>query len=119
MSEKQKCTCPLCGKKTISIKEFNWGRPVTFFECTDKKACGFVFYIGLPEAEARARFMQRPVSIETKLIEVLKEYNKLLCDELNDLGGLRISHGWVSPRIQAGIDVRAKIEQIEKELKDV
>ena len=47
----------------------------------------------------------------------LKEYIKLLGDELSDIASFMFVHGWTSKkeRIEEGIRLRKEIEELEKE----
>ena len=51
-----------------------------------------------------------------ELINAYEEYIKLLTDELDDLVGLAVSHGWKSHRYEEGKRLRELIEDKKKSL---
>lgn len=53
---------------------------------------------------------------EIELIVVLKQYIQLLEAELGELVTLAQNHGWKSKHIQEGIDLRAKIAELENKM---
>ena len=58
------------------------------------------------------------MSTKDDLIKALKDYIKLLGDELSDLAPYLHIHGWKSMRIVQGEEMRARIQQLEQELDD-
>jgi hypothetical protein len=51
-----------------------------------------------------------------ELMAVYDEYIKLLGDELKDMAGLMVAHGWHSSRVEAGKICREKIQALKKEM---
>ena len=58
------------------------------------------------------------MSTKDDLIKALKDYIKLLGDELSDLAVYLYTHGIHSTRIEQGKEMRARIQQLEQELDD-
>lgn len=51
------------------------------------------------------------------LIHLQEDYIKLLGEELDELAGIAIVHGWQSKRAWAGAEIRDKIEKVKNALK--
>ncbi len=49
-----------------------------------------------------------------ELIKALKEYNKLLSDELDDSASMAFVHGWRSKRVEKGNELRERISKLEQ-----
>lgn len=50
-----------------------------------------------------------------KLLKLHQEYEELMGKELDEVCGLAYVHGWKSSRYEAGKELRAEIEALEKE----
>lgn len=62
--------------------------------------------------------MEEKEHLYQQLIEIHKDYEKLLGDEIHELVSIAIvrSHGWKSTRHEQGIELREKIAQLEAKI---
>lgn len=56
-------------------------------------------------------------TLRVALLEAAEEYMDLLQEEISELAGYAVVHGWESHRVEAGIAARAKIEEIKIKIK--
>lgn len=69
------------------------------------------------ESEARKELINRLTDAGLKyktLLNVYKEYTKLLTDELNEIAHMAAAHGWKSHRFSEGEMYRAKIQALQE-----
>lgn len=66
--------------------------------------------------EVRYTVLLHESTFKSKLIEAMEKHQDLLQEELNELAGYAVVHGWESHRVEAGIDAKEKIDKIKAKL---
>lgn len=61
--------------------------------------------------------MKEYITLQTALIELYKDYVKILGEEINDASGIAIVHGWESKQPELGHELRKQIKLLTNKLK--
>lgn len=59
---------------------------------------------------------QIKIDLLIKLNRVYVKYIHALVNEMNDMAGIAIVHGWRSTRVEEGEQIRKEIEELEKKI---
>lgn len=62
--------------------------------------------------------MEEYIKLQAILIQLYKEYVRLLGEEINNLAGLAFVHGWKSTNVEQG-NVLQQIQKVNKQLKQL
>jgi len=83
------------------------------YECKHKEWCNGRCNVTI---ELEPYIDRLVATAKRELMAVYDEYIKLLGDELKDMAGLMVAHGWHSSRVEAGKICREKIQALKKEM---